>query len=121
MKIDNKENLDNTFDQIIVKLGNIEHLEYTSDHDEDSVNFSVKSNLYSIPVKGNINVEEEIAKLTKEIEYYKGFLVSVEKKLANSRFVDNAPVQVVAKEKQKQADALAKIRTLEESLGKLVH
>jgi len=46
-------------------------------------------------------------------------LVSVEKKLGNKRFVDNAPEQVVAKEKQKQADALAKIQTLKERLEKL--
>ena len=60
-----------------------------------------------------------VSDLEKELKYYEGFLISVEKKLNNKRFVDNAPEQVVNKEKQKQADALAKLETLRESLKKL--
>ena len=119
LQVDNKENFDNTLDDIIKKLGNVDVLDYTSDHVEDSITFSVKSNVYAIPIEGDIDVEEERAKLEKDLDYYKGFLVSVEKKLNNKRFVDNAPEQVVAKEKQKQADALAKIQTIQESLEKL--
>jgi len=119
LQVDNKENFGTTFDVIIKKLGNVSVLEYSTTHSEDAAKFSVKSNVYSIPVEGVIDVEEEKAKLEKDLDYYKGFLVSVEKKLGNKRFVDNAPEQVVAKEKQKQADALAKIQTLKERLEKL--
>jgi valyl-tRNA synthetase len=119
LQVDNKENFDKTFDDIILKLGNVEALDYSSKHAEDAVTFSVKSNVYAIPIEGEIDVEEERTKLEKELDYFKGFLVSVEKKLNNKRFVDNAPEQVVAKEKQKQADAQAKIETIQESLSKL--
>jgi valyl-tRNA synthetase len=50
------------------------------------------------------------------LEYYKGFLASVEKKLSNEKFVQNAKPDVLANERAKQADALAKIKAIEESL-----
>ncbi len=55
----------------------------------------------------------------KDLEYLKGFLVSVEKKLGNERFVQNAKAEVIDAERKKQSDALAKIQTLEESLKSL--
>ena len=61
----------------------------------------------------------EIEKLEKELEYAKGFLASVEKKLSNERFVANAPEAVVAAERKKQADAQSKIATLQETLAAL--
>ncbi len=90
-----------------------------NEQQDGALNFSVKSNIYYIPVEGSIDVEAEIEKLKKDLDYYTGFLVSVEKKLSNKRFVDHAPEQVVNKEKQKQADALAKIESIKESLGNL--
>ena len=60
---------------------------------------------------------EEKEKLEKELEYTKGFLNSVTKKLSNERFVSGAPEQVVAAEKNKQADAESKIKALEEQLA----
>ncbi|MBW7840543.1 MAG: hypothetical protein H3C36_13095, partial [Chitinophagaceae bacterium] len=57
--------------------------------------------------------------LEKDLEYQRGFLASVEKKLSNERFVNNAKPEVVALERKKQADAIEKIRTLEESLKAL--
>lgn len=57
--------------------------------------------------------------LLKELEYLRGFLVSVEKKLGNERFVQNAKPEVVETEKRKQEDARAKIRLIEESLTEL--
>ncbi|MBE7326138.1 hypothetical protein IEQ44_16005, partial [Nocardioides sp. Y6] len=61
----------------------------------------------------------EIKKLTEGLNYTEGFLKSVQKKLSNERFVSNAPDQVVASEKKKEADALAKIETLKASLASL--
>jgi len=70
-------------------------------------------------MQGSIDVEAEIKKLTEELSYTEGFLKSVQKKLSNERFVAGAPEQVVASEKKKEADALAKIETLKASLASL--
>jgi valyl-tRNA synthetase len=64
-------------------------------------------------------VKAERAKLEQELEYSKGFLISVQKKLGNERFVNSAPTNVVENEKKKQADALLKISLIEEKLGNL--
>ncbi len=68
---------------------------------------------------GNIDVEAEIAKLTEELNYTKGFLRSVQGKLANEKFVAGAPEQVIANERKEEADASAKIATIEQSLASL--
>lgn len=119
LTIENKEEFSNKFDSIIKKLAYLSDIAYTEKQEDAAVSFSVKSNVYTIPLEGQIDVQAEKEKLEKDLKYYNGFLISVEKKLNNKRFVDNAPEQVVAKEKQKQADALAKIETLKESLSKL--
>jgi valyl-tRNA synthetase len=116
----NNENSDITFDEVIAKLGNLETLEYVKEPVEGALTFRVKSNEYFIPMDGAIDVEAEIKKLTEELSYTEGFLKSVQKKLSNERFVAGAPEQVVASEKKKEADALAKIETLKASLASLV-
>ena len=108
-----------SFDAVIKKMGNVEHLEYISEKIEGALTYRVKSNEYFIPMEGSINVETEIAKLTDELTYTEGFLKSIQAKLNNERFVNNAPEKVVASEKQKEADALAKIATLKNSLSSL--
>ncbi len=115
----NNENVANTFDEVIVKLGNLEGINYVSEAIEGALTYRVKSNEYFIPMSGAIDVEAEIKKLTEELNYTEGFLKSVQKKLSNERFVNNAPEQVVAGEKKKEADALAKIETLKSSLASL--
>jgi len=115
----NKEKATTTFDAIIIKLGNLESINYVTDAVESALTFRVKSNEYFIPMSGTINVEEEVKKLTDELNYTQGFLKSVQKKLSNERFVNNAPDQVIASERKKEADALAKIETLKASLMSL--
>ncbi|GGD87652.1 valine--tRNA ligase [Planktosalinus lacus] len=115
----NQENVTNKFDSIITKLGNIDSLDYVEEKVNGALSFRVKSNEYFIPVAGTINIEEEIKKLTEELEYTEGFLKSVQKKLSNERFVNNAPETVIASERKKEADALAKINTLKESIAGL--
>ncbi|MFB0909971.1 MAG: class I tRNA ligase family protein, partial [Flavobacterium sp.] len=119
LKVINNDSASTYFDAVVTKLGNIVALEYVSEKVDGALSFRVKSNEYFIPITGNINVEEEIAKLTTELNYTKGFLKSVESKLANEKFVAGAPEKVLANEKQKQADALAKIATIEQSLSGL--
>jgi valyl-tRNA synthetase len=115
----NNENVKSCFDEVIKKLGNLDTIEYVSETVDGALTFRVKSNEYFIPISGAINVEEEIKKLTEELNYTEGFLKSVQKKLSNERFVAGAPEQVVASEKKKEADALAKIETLKASLSSL--
>ena len=111
------ESTDQSFDSVITKLGNLSVLNYVDKKVEGALSFRVKSNEYYIPLAGAVNIEEEIATLTQELEYTKGFLNSVMKKLSNERFVNNAPEQVIANERKKQSDAEAKIKTIEEQLS----
>lgn len=115
----NNEKVETTFDSVIIKLGNLSELNYVSEKIEGALTFRVKSNEYFVPIEGAIDVEGEIAKLSEELKYTEGFLKSVQGKLKNERFVNNAPEKVVAMEKNKEADALAKIETLKASLASL--
>ncbi len=115
----NAEGVDSQMDAIILKLGNLSKMETIDTSLDGALTFRVKSNEYFIPISGAIDVDAEIAKITEELNYTKGFLKSVEKKLGNERFVNNAPEQVVAMERKKAADAEAKIETLEKSLASL--
>ncbi|MBZ9651078.1 valine--tRNA ligase [Psychroflexus montanilacus] len=115
----NNENASKDLDSVILKLGNIKQLSYTDEAVEGSLTFRVKSNEYFIPVEGAIDIEAEKEKLNEELKYYQGFLTSVEKKLSNERFVNNAPEKVVNIEKQKKEDALAQIQTITKSLENL--
>ena len=111
--------LNTTFDAVIAKLGNLSSINYVDEKIEGAFSFLVKSNEYFIPLGASIDVEAELDKLQKELDYTKGFLKSVEGKLKNERFVKNAPEQVVVVERKKQADALSKITVLEEQIAAL--
>jgi len=115
----NNEKVNTDFDVIIEKLGNISSLSYVNEKQEGALSFRVKSNEYFIPLGDNINIEEEIEKLESELNYAKGFLIAVQKKLSNDRFVNNAPEQVITNERKKEADAVAKIAMLSKSLKSL--
>ncbi|MCS5488829.1 valine--tRNA ligase [Algoriphagus limi] len=106
------------FESVLTKLANLSSLNF-GEKVENAMSFVVKADECFIPMGDSIDVEEEKANLQKELEYTKGFLASVMKKLSNERFVNNAPAQVVEMEKKKQADAEAKIKALEDSLAKL--
>ncbi|MGJ8732617.1 MAG: valine--tRNA ligase [Cellulophaga sp.] len=101
---------------IISKLTNVSSISYTDAAVDGALSFRVKSNEYFIPMVGAIDIEAEIKKIEEELKYTKGFLISVQKKLSNERFVSNAPDKVIEIERNKQADAEAKIETLEKSL-----
>ncbi|WP_396160364.1 valine--tRNA ligase [Flavobacterium sp.] len=119
LRVVNNEKASNYFDSIIMKLGNITDLKYVTEKVDGALSYRVKSNEYFIPITGNIDVEAEIAKLTEELNYTKGFLKSVQGKLSNEKFVAGAPEQVIANERKKEADALAKIATIEQSIAGL--
>jgi valyl-tRNA synthetase len=108
------------YEASIEKLGGISSVVYDSPS-EDSFggSFRVGTFEFFIPTKTSEDPEAERQKLNEELKYMKGFLASVEKKLANEKFVANAPEQVIANERKKVADAKEKIELLEKSLSSL--
>ncbi|MGB5461128.1 MAG: valine--tRNA ligase [Eudoraea sp.] len=115
----NKEGISEDWDVVIKKLANVEKINTVLTAVDGALSFRVRSNEYFIPVTGTLDIDAEIKKIREELSYTKGFLQSVNKKLANDRFVNNAPEKVVAMEKKKAKDAEAKIETLEKSLSSL--
>ncbi len=105
------------FSGVIKKLGNLSSWAQTTEKVENSSNFVIKGDEFFMPLAGTVDMDKEREEMEKELTYTKGFLASVEKKLGNERFVNNAPEQVVALEKKKMEDAKAKIKVLEESLA----
>ncbi len=111
--------IDSSFDSVIVKMGNLSLLEYTETAISNANSFIVNSNEYYIPFGDSIDIEAEKAKLKEELDYTKGFLNSVQKKLQNEKFMAGAPDQVVVMERKKEAEALSKIAVLEEKITSL--
>ena len=115
----NNEVQQTLFDGVIAKLCNISKMEYVDTKLENCISFIVRTTEFFIPIGNNVNKEEEIGKLAKELEYTKGFLTSVMQKLNNERFVNNAPEKVLESERKKKADAEARIAVIEEQIKSL--
>ena len=111
--------IDKSMDSVISKMGNLSSLEYVTEKVAQANGFIAGGNEFYIPFGDAIDVDAEIAKLSEELDYTKGFLKSVHNKLKNEKFIAGAPEQVVAIEKKKEADALGKIAILEEKLAEL--
>ena len=106
-------------DSVLTKMGNLTAIVEVEEKKPTASAFIVGATEYSVPLEGKINVEEELAKLNKDLEYYTKFLAGVEKKLANERFVANAPEAVVAVERKKKADAEEKLTAIRAALAAL--
>ena len=119
LKVVLDENYPSEAEAVLVKMGNLSAITPVTEKNPTDAGFIVKTTQYFIPMGDNVNIEEEIAKLEKDLAYYEGFLTSVMKKLSNERFVSSAPAQVVANERAKQADAEAKIAAIKEQLTAL--
>lgn len=104
---------------IIRKQVHADSLDFTQEAIAQSMNLVVDTE--KIYIKSQVEIDSAVQKdkLEKELAHLKGFLVSVEKKLGNERFIQNAKEEVIAIEKKKQEDALAKIKSIEESLALL--
>ena len=111
--------LNDRYNHVIAKMGNIDSIKQIDSALDGALTFRVKSNEYFVPIGEAIDLEEELKKLQQELDYTEGFLRSVQKKLSNDRFVNNAPEQVVVSERKKEADALAKIQTIKTSIATL--
>jgi valyl-tRNA synthetase len=114
-----EEQIDRRWDVCISKLANVSEMRLVESPPSGALAFRVKRNEYFVPLQGAVDVEAEIRKIQEELDYTRGFLASVQKKLLNERFVSGAPEQVVALERKKAADAEATIETLEKSLANL--
>lgn len=104
---------------VIKKLANVSDIHFSEKTDKPSFTFLVGSTEVSIPLSENLDLGEEKIKTEEELKYLKGFLISVDKKLSNEKFVANAKPEVVDVERKKQKDAQDKIAILEEKLKSL--
>jgi valyl-tRNA synthetase len=105
---------------ILRRQVNAENIAFTSEPKQGCISLVVQTDkLYIEAASATVDTSVQKEQMQKDLDYLKGFLVSVEKKLSNERFVANAKPEVIDAERKKQNDALAKIRTIEESLGLL--
>lgn len=110
---------DAAFDSVIAKMCNLSEISVANGEMTGAMSFIVKAVEYFIPLGDLVDVEEELKKMEEELKYTQGFLASVQKKMSNERFVNNAPAKVVEMEKKKMADAEAKIKVLEERIASM--
>lgn len=103
---------------MVTKLANVSEISKVDEKVANSAAFIVNDE-YFVPLGDLIDTEAELEKLQKELDYARGFIKSVDQKLSNERFVNNAPEKIVANEKQKRADAEAKIKAIEEQMALL--
>jgi valyl-tRNA synthetase len=107
------------FIPVIIKLCNLSDVIYVSQKQEGTASFMIGTTEYYIPLAGKLDIESEITKIQEDLNYNRGFLVNVMKKLDNERFVKNAPANVLELERKKKSDAESKIKSLEEALKSL--
>jgi valyl-tRNA synthetase len=106
------------YGEVISKLANVDACQVVKDLPDQVLSFRVGTSAYFLPFSIE-NPAEELAKLADELSYQKGFLAGVQKKLSNTRFVNNAPDQVVEVERKKERDALEKIKHIEQQITQL--
>lgn len=107
------------FESLIRKLGNLAELKVTEVEPQGAFSFRVGAVACYVPLDKAVDVEIELLKLQEEKVYLEGFLNSVREKLSNERFVNNAPENVVALERQKEEDALSKLKVISSRLNQL--
>ena len=106
-------------ESILLKQVNAESISYTSDSVVNSITVVVQKDKFFIETTTLLDTASQKQQLQKDLDYLKGFLVSVEKKLGNERFVQNAKPEVIEIERKKKADAEEKIKVIENSLAAL--
>ena len=105
--------------ETIEKIAFLESLNYTNEDEHEGAAFIVGTEQYYLLFEQKVDVEAERKKLQAELKQKQGFVMGIEKKLSNERFVNGAPAQVIDKERKKLADGKAKIQLLIDSLDKL--
>ena len=105
--------------EMVRKLANLSEYNANAVKDAAAASFMVGTTEFNVPLANNIDVEAERTRINKEIDYLVGFRQSVEKKLSNERFVNNAPAAIVETERRKLADAEQKLAALRATLEAL--
>jgi len=105
------------FNSIIAKMCNLTSIKQVSEKQTGSAGFLVGTTEYTVPLTDNIDTEAELKKLEAELTYTEGFLKSVQKKLSNEKFVQNAKPEIVENERKKMADAESKIALIKENIA----
>ena len=119
LKIQKAEGYPKGLDSAISHLTNLESIEEVSEKVEGAFGFMVGRHRFYIPFGDGFDIVAEKSKIQKDLDYQKGFLKSVRGKLSNENFVSGAPDSVVANERKKEADAVAKIEIMQEKLSDL--
>ena len=109
------------YQPIISKLGNIGEFDIVADKVAGAVSFMVSKDEFYIPLTENIDPVAETERLNKEKEYLLGFLKSVEAKLGNERFMNNAKPEIIDNELKKKADAETKLKIIHDNLASLAN
>jgi len=117
IKLHGKEKMNNLvfFWPLIQKLSNVSEVYFSNDN-PPGVSFLVGSREFTIPTDRKIDIKKERDTILKDLDYHKGFLASVNKKLDNDRFLGSAPPRVLEMERKKKKDAETNIKKLEEQL-----
>ena len=105
--------------EALEKMANVADIRFTAEKPAGATSFLVGKDECYVDLAEQIDVEAEKERINKEIAYLNGFLKSVNAKLANERFVQNAKPEIVANERNKKADAEAKLQLLTENLASL--
>ncbi|MBP6334374.1 MAG: valine--tRNA ligase [Bacteroidia bacterium] len=117
--IKSPEKIDDRFSGQIIKLANLEKIDFTDQKIENASSFIIGQYEFFVPMTSNFDAAAEKERLKKDLEYNIGFLKSVQTKLANERFISNAKPEIIENEMKKKDDAEAKIRAIEEQLSGL--
>ena len=107
------------YNAAIVKMANVSAVSVVTEKDATASTFMVGTDEFAVPLGSLIDVEAEIKKMETQLQHLEGFLAGIRKKLANERFVQNAPEAVVAMERKKQSDTEEKIASLKENIAAL--
>ena len=118
IQTEQKENY-TAIELILAKQVNAAQIHYTSTAVPNCINLVVQKDKFYLETEISLDPASQKEQMLKDLDYLKGFLLSVEKKLSNERFVQNAKAEVVDVERKKKADAEDKIRAIEESLRSL--
>jgi valyl-tRNA synthetase len=108
-----------SIESILAKQVNAEMITYSNTNVPNCITVVVQKDKFFIGTTTLPDTASQKEQLQKDLDYLKGFLVSVERKLGNERFVQNAKPEIIESEKKKKADAEAKIKVIEESLSGL--
>jgi valyl-tRNA synthetase len=107
------------WDELCIKLGNLNFISLTDNENTAGIGFISGTEKCIVAMKQEVDIDAQKEEKIRELEYQKGFVASVQAKLNNERFVSGAPEAVVAKEKAKLEDGLARIKILKEDIQRL--